>query len=76
MEKTTIDVDASTLAGHDLSPKSSKIVDGDVQKQPETSTKPADGNDPAPDYSSKAKNKTTFTHYWVFTPSLSSFSIY
>lgn len=69
MDKNDVVVsDSSALTEHEQhqgSLKSSEAMNGDAQKVLDGAAKAANEDDVQPDYSEKAKNRTTFSHYFV-----------
>ncbi len=68
MDKNVAVADSSALTEHERhqeSSKSSEAMNGDAQKVLDGTAKAANEDDVQPDYSEKAKNKTTFAHYLV-----------
>jgi len=65
MEKNAINTEGTVGEDHTESSKSSEATKGPEQKASDATPEAANNDDPQTDYSSKAKNHTTFSHYWV-----------
>lgn len=66
MEKKDLDIDTFMNDNHDISPRSSKVDDGNEKNDVQaTMTIKAEEGDPTTDYSSKAANKTSMKDYVV-----------
>lgn len=65
MEKNVINIEGTVGEDHTKSSKSSEATKGQEQKASDATPQAANNDDPQTDYSSKAKNHTTFSHYWV-----------
>ncbi|KAH6709484.1 P-loop containing nucleoside triphosphate hydrolase protein [Leptodontidium sp. MPI-SDFR-AT-0119] len=73
MEKNVINIEGAPREDHAESSKPSEVMDGSKQKATDASLEATGDDDPQTDYSSKAKNHTTFSHYWrIFTYSTMS----
>ncbi len=68
MEKSIDNTDSSALTEHEQhqgSLKSPEAMNGQAQKVLDDTATAVNEEDVQPDYSEKAKNKTTFSHYFV-----------
>lgn len=65
MEKNIVDTESSTGKEHVENPDTSKAMDGSKLEGTDVTLQAATETEPQTDYSSKAKNHTTFSHYWV-----------
>lgn len=68
MEKNVINIEGAPREEHAESSKPSEVMDGSKQKATDASLEATGDDDTQTDYSSKAKNHTTFSHYWVVQP--------